>query len=114
MEATVVKETVSGNRVYKEMSDGRIFVEPLNKIPGTQYGTFVIIKGEVTDEKLTKAKEMLVDDVCRVIREIANERDDFFIIKERAEYTSVAHKFLLPTVEGDDGFGRFEENLIVE
>jgi hypothetical protein len=75
----------------------------------------VKILGEVKEEKLAKAKEMTVDEVCRIIREIANEREDFFIIKPpMGEYeASVGHKFLLPTVE-EDGFSRFKEGLIVE
>ena len=107
------KETVKGDRVFKVMSDGRIVASSVNKSPGTQYGTYAMITGEVTEEKIAKAKEVVVDDVCRIIREIANERDDFFIVKEINGVTSVAHKFILPTVDDEDAFSRFEE-LIVE
>ncbi len=84
-------------------------------ISGTMYGTFVKVNGEVTDEKLAKAKAMAVDEVCRIIREIANEREDFFIIKPtmNGDGITVGHKFLLPTVE-EDGFSRHKEGLIVE
>ena len=122
MEATVVKEyTTDGGRHVKEMSDGRILVEDAaRRVTGTRFGTFATIKGEVTEEKLAKAKEMLIEDVCRIIRNIANERDDFFIIKKnppfaKEEYTSVAHTFFLPTVDVDEfEYSRIEDELIVE
>jgi hypothetical protein len=115
METTVVKEyTTEGGRHIKEMSDGRILVSVPPRMPGSQYGTFAKINGEVTDEKIAKAKEMVVEDICRIIREVAKDRDDFFIIKEFNGTTSVAHKFLLPTVIDDDEFARIGEELIVE
>ena len=115
MESTIVKEyTTEGGRHIKETSDGRIFVSTPPRIPGSQFGALVMVEGEVTDEKLAKAKEKLVDEVCRVIREIANEKEEFFIINEYGGTTSVGHKFLLPTVEGEDGFSRFKEDLIVK
>lgn len=115
METTVVKEYTAGGKHFQEMSDGRILVSPMEIAPGTEYGTYVKIKGEVTDEKLAKAKEMVVEDVCRIIRDIANEREDFFIIRELmdGDGTSVAHKFFLPTVN-EDGFERFKENPVIE
>ena len=102
---TVVKETVTENRNFKEMSDGTIRVEERRKrVPGTQYGTYAKIEGEVTEEKLAKAKELVVEDVCRIIRKIANKTDELFIVKDASamgfgNYTSVAVKFVLPTVE---------------
>ena len=99
MEATVVREVVSGDYVIKDMSDGRIIAERIHKRPGSQYGTYVTIDGEVTEEKLAKAKEQVVEDVCNIIRDIAKERDDFFIIKQLGDTATVAHKFILPTVE---------------
>ena len=115
MEATVTKEyTINGGRHVKEMSDGRILVSSPPRFPGTNYGIYTDIKGEVTDEKIAKAKEQVVEEVCRIIREIANERDDFFFIKPLpGEVTSVGHKFLLPTVE-EDGFARFKDLPPVE
>ena len=103
MEATVVKEEIRGDFVVKEMSDGRILFSPVKKAPGTQYGTYEVIYGEVTKEKLAEAKAKVVDDVCRMIRKIAEERDDFFIVKRTEEdcSTTVAHKFYLPTVNDD-------------
>ncbi len=118
MEATVVKETVVNGRRYKEMSDGRIIVESVNKPKGSMFGTYATIKGVLTDEKLAKAKELVIEDVCRMIREIANKCDDFFIINYRplAEeaHTTVGHKFFLPTVEGIDELDMVDAGLIVE
>ena len=72
---------------------------------GTLYGMFVRVEGKCTAEQLEDAKETLVNRVCDAIREIAAKNDDFFIIKDSSsmpifeeEYTSVACKFFLPTV----------------
>jgi hypothetical protein len=115
MEATVVKEEIVHGRVYKTMSDGRTLVELLDRAPGTTYGTHATIKGEATDEKLAEAKEMVVEDVCRIIREIANEKEEIFIIKPTlsGDGQTVGLKFILPTVEEDD-YSRYNEGLIVE
>lgn len=113
MEETVVKEEIVPGRRYKTMSDGRILVEPLESFTGTQYGTFAKITGEATDEKLAEAKKMVVEDVCRIIRDIANENDEFFIIKELNGITTVGHKFVLPTVN-EEGISRANDSLIVE
>lgn len=101
--ATVVKEEVKGGRVFRTMSDGTFQVEDRrNRVPGTQYGTYVLIEGEITEEKMAKAKAMLVDEVCDIIREIASKSKDFFIINDNLEdCVTVAHKFLLPTVEDE-------------
>ena len=79
------------------MSDGRILVENIGR-SGSMYGHYETINGEVTDEKLAKAKAMVVDEVCKIIREIANDRDDFFIINPTDDGATVGCKFLLPTV----------------
>ena len=72
---------------------------------GTLYGMIVKVRGTCSPEKLLEAKDVLVDRVCDAIREIAAKNDDFFIIKDsssmsifKEEYTSVACKFFLPTV----------------
>lgn len=76
------------------------------KIEGTMYGAIVKIKGEATAEKIAEAKAALVDKVCAMIREIANTRDDFFIIHDSSDFpmptdctVSVGHKLFLPTVK---------------
>ena len=98
-EAKVIKEIVRGDLLFKEMSNGTICVEPINKPIGTQFGDYVIVEGTATEEKIANAKEALVANICDMIRNIANARDDFFIIKEIDGCTSIAHKFILPTVE---------------
>ena len=116
MEATIVREAVSNGRRIMEMSDGRILIEPVSRPKGTQYGTYTTIKGEVTDEKFATAKNMVVDDICRMIREIASDREDFFIIKPTMDGSAVTvgHKFFLPTVDGDDECSRSVVLPIVE
>ena len=91
-------------------------VNPEYGTTGTQYGIYVEVNGEMTEEKLAEAKKTVVDEVCRIIREIANERDEFFIIKDGKDIPpflnlggnlpgSVACKFYLPTVK-EDGIER--------
>ena len=72
---------------------------------GTLYGMIVNVSGTCSPEKLSEAKDMLVDRVCNAIREIAAKNDDFFIIKDSSsmpifeeDFTSVSCKFFLPTV----------------
>lgn len=97
--ATVINETVRGDCIFKEMSDGTVRVESVKKTAGTQFGDYVIIEGIATEEAIANAKEALVANICDMIRKIANARDDFFIIKEIDGRISIAHKFILPTVE---------------
>lgn len=68
-------------------------------MPGTQYGDFIVINNETTEEKLAEAKELLVEQACEVIRAIAKERDDFFIVKKMDEKTTIGWKIFLPTVD---------------
>lgn len=66
---------------------------------GTQYGTYVNIEGELTEDKIAMAKKLVIEEVCEMIREIANKSENFFIVKDYCDgVTSIAHKFILPTV----------------
>lgn len=117
MEATVVKEEVRGDRRYKFMSDGRTLVESINHPSGAMFGTYETITGEVTDEKIAKVKEAVVENVCKIIREIASTSDSFFIIKtnpycDEGECVTVGHKFILPTVDKNDLHGLNEDYII--
>ena len=114
MEKAVVNEQVVGDLVFRDTPDSAIEVRPLAKSTrGTQYGTLAFINGEVTEEKVNTAKKMVVDDVCSIIREIADKCDDFFIVKEIGGNTSVACKFVLPTVDEYPDLDARDE-LIVE
>ena len=68
-------------------------------MPGSQYGDFISLGDKVTKEELAEAKRLLVEQACGVIRDIAKERDDFFIIKEIDGKTTVGWKIFLPTVD---------------
>ena len=107
MEATVVKEyTTEGGRHIKEMSDGRILVEPSNPVRGYIGGAYLMTKGNASEEEIARMKEKVVEDMCNEIREIAKEREDFFIIKTGPRFpglddvivTTVGAKYILPTV----------------
>lgn len=83
----------------KQLSDGRFVASQINPSPGTMYGDYVKIEGEITENKLTKAKKLLVKQICQMIEDIAENREDFFIIKEMEDgFTTVGCKFILPTV----------------
>lgn len=81
---------------------------PLPPFTGTQYGTYETIEGEVTEEALSVAKAKVVENVCEAIRCIAEERDDFFMVRKVDEITSVANKFVLPTVKKEAPACRLE------
>lgn len=100
--------------VFTKNSNGNFVAEPASRPNGSMFGTLAFIKGEVTEEKLEKAKEIVVDDVCRYIREIAKQSEEFFIIKTLEGKTSVGHKFFLPTVDGPINLGDEEEIQVVE
>ena len=97
MEVTVVNEFVKGDRIFRQMSDGTLTVSLVNP-NGSLYGDYILLKGEVTEEELAKTKELLVDQMCDVIRKAAKEKEEFFIIKEVDGGTSVGWKFHLPHV----------------
>lgn len=77
----------------------------------TQFGTYAVIKGEATEDKIAEAKEKIVENVCRIIRDVAKKAEDCFIIKsndDNSEFensrgiTTVAYKFILPIVDDYD------------
>lgn len=68
-------------------------------MPGSLYGDYIPITGEETEEELVEAKRLLVEQACGVIRDIAKEREDFFIIKKADGITTIGWKIFLPTVD---------------
>ena len=70
------------------------------RFPGSEYGHFVALEGDTTEEDIAKAKQEVVEHLCETIRDIAKKRDDFFIIKNMPfrKGKTVAAKFILPTV----------------
>ena len=74
------------NRVIAEKDDGRKL---------SQFGTYATIGGEVTEEKLIRAKLAVLEQLCHMMRKAASD-DDFFIIKNMGEGTTVAARFAIP------------------
>ncbi len=100
-EITVVNETEVGGRRYKEMSDRSLRVEAVNKPSGSMYGDYITIpEAEFTEDKLKEAKALLVGQICEVIKKLAEEHEDFFIIKKfpNSDVTSVGWKIFFPTI----------------
>ena len=67
-------------------------------------GTFLGTVKKITAENLTvpdlkNLKTEVVDELCKALKDIANSNEDFFIIKEYADYITVGAKIYLPTVE---------------
>lgn len=102
MEATVVKREVKGDFEITEMSDGRILYKPVKKARGTQYGDYVLIEGDATEEEISNAKKEIVEKACDLLRTIADEREDFYIINHFDGSTSVGFRLVLPTVEDNE------------
>ena len=102
-----------GNRKFVRMPDGpngslRFAQTTPNDVYSDSFlgGCFVKVHGEASAEEIARMKEKVVEDVCNEIRKIANERDDFFIVKVGKDFiscdeivTTVAAKYLLPTVK---------------
>ena len=66
---------------------------------GTAYGDYLTFEGDVTDKELAEAKELLIQQACDTLKAIAEEREDFFIIKKLGDKTTVAWKFFIPSIE---------------
>lgn len=117
-EVTVIKETVHGDRMYKEMSDGTICVENVGQKPkGAMYGDYIKFDtADPTPEMIAEAKAELVDRMCELIRKLADEREELFIIKKYDKdptpenypfsladlvgTSSVGIKIIFPTIDG--------------
>lgn len=92
----------------KKTADGKYAVVH-NRDPGYLGGYYVRMDKIASEEEIALAKEMVVEEICKEIRKIANEREDFFIIKQGARFpglfdeiiTTVGAKFILPTVKSD-------------
>ena len=65
-----------------------------------QYGDYVIVEGELTKEKLAKAKEEVLENVFTCMKEIAKEDDEIFIIKDLPDGTgkTVGFKFAVDII----------------
>lgn len=76
------------------------------KVEGIMIGDYVCIRGGVSEEALKEAKEELLNNICKEIRRIAEQKpNEFFIIKKQMpvgplgeECDTVACKLILPTV----------------
>ena len=66
---------------------------------GATYGDYLTLEGNVTDEEIAKAKELLIRQACDSLKAIAEDREDFFIIKKLGGKTTVAWKFFIPSIE---------------
>lgn len=65
---------------------------------GVMYGDYLRIEGEATKEKIAEAKKLLVVQACGLIEALAEHRDDFFIIKNNGDNTTIAYKFFIPSL----------------
>ncbi len=92
---------------FTEKEDGRIVVMPKERPQGSQYGSWLQLPLNPSDEDIKTAKEHFVNEICDTIRQLA-ERDDFFIRKDfpngndflpdSEPYTSLAWKIIFPTL----------------
>jgi hypothetical protein len=103
----VIQESKEKNRRIMKAPDGHIFVTCINWTPKPSvYGVAVTTEGDVTSEEIAEAKEMVMEEVLKRIREVAKRKpDEFFIIhtpNEASNTSSVGVKFALPTVLDDE------------
>jgi hypothetical protein len=84
---------------YERVSDNK-FVKKENQDRGLCEGYIVHIPNEATETDIAEAKEIVVENICRMIRELAR-REDFFIINKAflEDGITVGAKFILPTVK---------------
>ena len=76
---------------------------------GMMIGYAVHQEGSVSEDQIAEMKQQVVDNLCDYIRKIANEHEDFFIIKHPGDpsdpistETTVGAKIILPTVKDDE------------
>lgn len=106
----IVKEIKEKNRRMMKTPDGRILMTHITWTPKPSlYGVALMADGEVNDEEIQEAKELVLDKICETIRDVAKRKpDEFFIIhtpssdNPLAEATTVGAKFILPTVLDDE------------
>lgn len=103
----VISENKEKNRKLMQAPDGHIFATRIEWTPRPSlYGVAVTTEGDVTPEEIEKAKEMVLEEVIKCIRDIAKRKpDEFFIIhtpNETSDTSSVGAKFALPTVLDDE------------
>lgn len=75
-------------------------------------GRFYEFEGIADEKVIAKAKEMVLEDIIKAIRDVAETKPDEFFIVHKPEdnvsafflgnRTTVAAKFILPTVSNDD------------
>lgn len=65
---------------------------------GAMYGDYLRIEGDATEEEIAEVKKLLVRQACGLIEAIAEDRDDFFIIKNNGDNTTIAYKFFIPSI----------------
>jgi hypothetical protein len=113
----VISENKEKNRKLMKAPDGHIFMTHIEWTPRPSlYGVAVTTEGDVTPDEIEKAKEMVLEEVIKCIRDIAKKKpDEFFMIHtpsqnplknlvtdEVSNMSSVGAKFALPTVLDDE------------
>ena len=92
---------------FTEKEDGRTVVMPKERPQGSQYGSWLPLPLNPSDEDIKIAKEHFVNEICVTIRQLA-ERDDFFIRKDfpngndwesySEPYTTLGWRIIFPTL----------------
>ena len=98
-------ETVSINEekgiAIMRMKDGKQFFKSTkNHARNRTFGEYVLVNGEMTEEKRLQARNDVIDKICDGFRLIAEKHPEWlFIEKEIGEDHTVACKFMLPEPE---------------
>lgn len=88
----VKRNKENGLRFMKDVN-GRVFVSPIESPTYDEwlYGYAVKCDGDFNEENIEKAKEMVLDKICEIVRDVANSFPDKFFIIKNAETTQVVN-----------------------
>lgn len=116
-DSEIVSEDKERNMRIMRDSNGHIFVTHIEWTPKPSlYGVAVKSEGDATPDEIENAKELVLEEVIRSVRDVAKRKpDEFFIIHtpsqnpikkmltgEICNESSVGVKFALPTVLDDE------------
>ena len=113
----IIKEDKEKNRRIMKAPDGHMFMTHITWNPRPSlYGVAVTTEGDVSAEEIEKAKEMVLEEIIKAIRDVAKRKpDEIFMVHtptknplvnqltdEVNNTSSVGAKFALPTVLDDE------------
>ena len=82
--AKLIREDKARGIAVYQRKNGATYIENIAKPQGSFWGDFVEVKGDLTEEKLAKAKEDVLEKLIEGIKDAANRYpESFFLIKTK-------------------------------